>query len=184
MKILLVILLMSMTLNASAQKETKAEKQARKEAMAKQQAAQDLINHHRALTSIENNQWAFQADALYGPNGEIINATSNEPNVAAFDGVNFMALLILGNPQKGYIPYGIDSNGKFLSKRTDKKGNLVFKYTSYAPTASESTLTLYKDSDRAAILINYNGGTVNYIGKVMPVTECWYFMTYERKKKK
>lgn len=184
MKILLILLFLSMTLSVSAQKETKAEKKARKEAEMKQQAARDLINYHRALTAIENNQWAFEADALYGPNGEKINATSNEPNVAAFDGVNFMALLILGNAQTGYMPYGIDSNGKFTGKKTDKKGNLVFKYISYAPTASESTLTLYKDTDRASININYNRGSVNYIGKVMPVTECWYFMTYERKKKK
>lgn len=179
LKTVLIVMLLSLSVSAQAQKLTKKEKVALKEQEKKALAEKDAYLHNVAVDAIENHQWAFEANGLYNDDGARINVASPQPNFAGFDGVKFFAFVIYR-----LNPYQVESNGKFISKKVDKKGNLVYKYMSYAPTRSESTLTVYKDTDAATISIFTDIGSVSYQGKVMPIRECWYFMVTERKPRK
>ena len=189
MKWLLTFAIVLLALStAVAQEDKKLSKKERKAA----EAEENKVLHEIALNALETNQWAFESDRLTDNTGAPIDIGANpRPNVAGFDGERFFAdVIFVIESRSDMVPdqivfRQIDSNGKLLGKKTDKKGNLVYKFTSYPPTRSESTLILGKDTNRASLSLSADGApSATYIGKVIPISKSWYFLSTERKHSK
>lgn len=185
MRILFTILFLCLTLGVNAQKLSKAEKEAAKELQTKEKAEEDAKKHLIAVNALETNQWAFESNGLYDQNGRRLNVPSPDPNVVAFDGQRFFAFIVISSGDGAFLrPYELDDPAKFQSKKVDKKGNTIYKYFTYGPAKAECTVKLSKNSDYATVHINLNGVNPTFDGKIMPIKDCRYFFTYQRKNKK
>lgn len=185
MKKILLILFLVIGFNAEAQdinKTSRAEKKdnAKKSKLEEKRirAKVDSVNHIMARGLLESSNWAFETRDMRDNEGARI-IHSFRPNLAAFNGVDFFAEVIYKirgeNMEDSYEQRIFDSRGKLLSQKRTKRGNIIFEYITYAPTASNPTIELDAHSNFATLSI----GGAFYFGEIIPLSESRYIMMYE-----
>ncbi len=187
MKKLLLLLLISLSLPhiLSAQDKKEDKKKNRKEIRNEQrrlQAIIDSVDYVTALRALDTHQWAFEARDLRDKDGQIIQASTPQPNVAGYDGERFFGHVIeTGRSMYSlYTVVDYTNDAKLVSKKIGRKGTHVYTYQTYGMGHTNVIVALEKGGPYASI--SFGGATYN--GKILPITKSWYFMTYQREKKK
>lgn len=129
-----------------------------------EQSRRDSLNRLEALAALDENRWAFVSEELSGRKGPPPPVDGLDPcrGVAGFDGTCLYAL-------------GQKSPGRLISRKTNRKGETVFKFECGPPLGAECKLILSKNSGNACFSI---GGSCNS-GKVMRLEESRLFMRCE-----
>lgn len=125
-----------------------------------EQSRRDSLNRLEALAALDENRWGFESEGLSGGKGRPVDAGADSCcGVAGFDGTCLYAM-------------GQKVSGRLVSRRTNRRGETVFKFQCDPPLGGECTLTLSKDS--AVATFSIGGSRIS--GKVVPLEESRLFM--------
>ncbi|MFR3332060.1 MAG: hypothetical protein ACLTSL_18310 [Odoribacter splanchnicus] len=190
---LLLIGLLSVSIcNTVIAQKPKQSRAARKAAEKAEQARLAKLEYDRVQWAFQSDRWAFETSQLVDDEGMPIDGQT-QPNVVGYNGEELEALVVYryefknfnsDRPDVRYDP--VHYRGKVVRQEhyTDKKGGLIYEYRVGPPFSGDVTVELGPNTPYGRVILEPKGKSVQYQGKFMPISECWYYMKVEQKRKK
>lgn len=160
---------------------TKAEQQraADREIRRREQAAQDSLDYRKAVRSLENLEFALEADQLALPRGRMV-AVSTTTNFLMLNDERATVQIAsyTGGGPNGVGGITLDGRATDIELKVDKKGTTYLSMAVSGTGISASVaITLPKGGNRASVTIspNFNSNRMTLYGRLIPLDESRVF---------
>lgn len=159
--------------------QTEQTRAAERERAKREEALADSINYLKALRSLENLDFALEADQLTLKRGRVVFVSSDTNFVTLSDDMATVQVApFLGGGPNGIGGITLEGRASNIRVKTDKRGNTTFSMSVFGRGIS-ATLSIHlpAGSNRASVSIdpNFSSNRIQLTGVLIPLDESRVF---------